>query len=427
MYRITLMVSVASISLYLDQAKASVVDTYGISPRSVALGNAATAGGDRAYAAYANPASLTNQDGTSVSVGYQLTKLNLKDLNDSSTDDQSGLPRSSYRASQASPLTGTNFGLNLALSPAFHFGVAAYLPSDNFGQLSGSAPNELNYLRFANRQQRPAIYTAFAARWHSFSIGIGSYYTLRAKGSLDMALNNKASAARFNLDMVPVLTPYGGLQWRQETSSGFWSLGASYRAAQETESKIDTRLAVGATGDDSSLTIPVTLQTRLVPFYDPEIFKLGFALRNGSIGFYTSIEWSRWSGFEAPLVYLDGEDIASLTQTPPGSNLSLDDTWSYRFGFAYQLTSFSELALRLGIEHHESANQSTGQEKVVDLNRTVIAMGAGLKVFESSLPEGRSAYLDICAQHSFLDEERLTITGSKVGGSTDTFLGGGSL
>ena len=79
------------------------------------------------------------------------------------------------------------------------------MPTENFGRLSGHSPNEVNYLRYGDRQERPAIYTAIATRFGNFAVGLGTYYTLKASGSLQMSLNNQSSAARLDLSLVPVL------------------------------------------------------------------------------------------------------------------------------------------------------------------------------------------------------------------------------
>lgn len=415
------LIAVSSASLY-----GNVVDTYGLSAKGTSLGNAFTAGGDSAFAAQTNPATLTNQEQSSVAIGYQVTSLSLKDLSSATTEDASGLPASDYQASEAKPVSGSSFGLNLALSKNVHFGLSGYMPTDSFGKLTGNAPNEVNYLRSADRQQRPAIYTAAAIKFGNLSVGLGTYYTLKADGTLQMSLNNKASAARFDLSMVPVISPYGGLQWQQATDFGSWSAGFFYRAAQSTKSNLDTYLAVGAIGEDSSATLPLAIQTSLVPFYDPELIRIGFNVQTSRLGVYSTIEFARWSKFEAPFIYLEGEDITSLTERNNPAELKLDDTIAYKLGSSYLIDDSQNLEVRMGLEHHQSATRSESISGIVDPTRTIVAFGAGMEILKSQLPEGKSAKLDVTYQRSILSE---TDVGSDAntavaGGYTDTVIGG---
>ena len=407
-------------------AAANVTDIYGSNPRGMSLGNATMSGGDGSFAAQSNPASLTEQDGSSVAVSFQMSQLSLKDLSAASTEDSSGLPASPYKASEADPISGNTVGLNLALAESLRLGLTAYMPNGNFGKLMGVAPNEVHYLRSGDAQERPAIYTAAALKFGRLSVGLGTYYTLKAEGSLQMALNNKASAARFNLNMVPVISPYGGLLWSQKTSFGAWSAGAFYRTAQSTKSEIDTYLAVGAVGDETSATLPMSIQTSLVPFYDPELYKIGFNVAAGRIKAYAAAELYRWSEFEAPLISLAGDDIASLTESNERAQLSLNDTYSYKAGLAYLLDDKTQTELRFGLEHHESATEGKAIVGLVDPSRSVIALGAGMNVLEGLLEEGKSAKIDFSYQRSILEDTNVDISDRSVtaGGYTDTLIGG---
>lgn len=404
----------------------NVSEIYGTNGKGIALGNAMTAGGDGAFAAQSNPAALFEQKGSQVALGFNFNQLSLNDLSSLSQEDRSGLPASPYRADKVDGITGNSVGLNLELSPVLRFGLSAYMPSGNFGKLVGVAPNDVHYLRGGDNQERPAIYTALAAKYGKISLGLGSYYTLRAEGTLQMALNNEASAARFALNMSPVMTPYGGILYRHNLESSTLSIGALYRGAQSTKSNIDTLLAVGAVGDNTSATLPVQIQTSLVPFYDPEIIRMGFKLSKGHFKTYFTSELSRWSQYKAPLIELKGADIASLTGLNERGSVTLQDTHAHKLGLAYLANSESNLEFRLGFEYHQSATEGKAMGGIVDPERNVIAMGIGADIFKGMLLPGKSASLDVSYQKSILRDIEVNYGDSfaNAGGYVDTLVAG---
>jgi hypothetical protein len=409
-------------------AHATAIDTYGISARSMALGNAALGGDNDAYQAFFNPASLTDAKKPTISVDYVFTDLKLNDLEDLRGPSPSGLPEDPFDEGDAGDLRGTSLGINLPLFQNVHGGLAGYMPNNNFGRLWGGSRNDVHYLRYSERQQRPAIYTALAARLPAgFAIGGGLYYTLRAEGILQMALAQTESAARFQLEMQPVFIPYGGIQWRQQWADQTFKLGAVYRAEQDEVSSIDTDLALNF--DDASL--PFSLETTLAPFYDPEIFRLGAAWETPRLGVYAAAEFARWSKYNPPSIGLTGDDIGMVSSPANAPQLELNDTWAYRTGVEWRqdLTTLTAGLWRLGLEHHTAATDGGQQRGVIDLERNVVALGFGLKLLPGVLDENREARFEIAYQRTLLTERSyLTATDSarrvNAGGTMHTLIGG---
>jgi len=405
-------------------AGASAIDTYGIGSRSISLGNASVTGTQDAYQAYSNPAALTDSDRPILSFDFMLTDLQLNDLGGLAEPSASGLPADRYQASRAEDLRGSTLGINLPLFEGVHFGLAGYMPSGNFGRIWGATSEDATYLRYSDRQQRPAIYTALAGRLPGgWSIGAGTYYTLRARGVLQMALAQEASAARFQLEMEPVLVPYGGIQWKYEQ----FKLGFVYRAEQGELSTIDTDLAINF----DRATLPFSLQTTLAPFYDPEMIRLGGAWESQSLAVYASAELSRWSSYVAPQITLSGADIGLVSQVSTPAQLNLRDTWAYRSGLEFRTTGFAgfENLWRIGFEHHTSAVSGNSASSIIDLTRNVIAVGYGLQVLEGILEGNRAARFEIAYQRTLLQDQTyrpLSDDAASVtaGGTMHTLVGG---
>ncbi|MFW7381903.1 MAG: OmpP1/FadL family transporter [Oligoflexus sp.] len=401
---------------------ASAADTYGIGARSVSLGNAAVTGSTDAYQAFSNPAALTDSDRPLLSFDFTVTDLRLNDLSGLAQNSPSGLPTDAYRASRANDLRGSSLGINLPLFEGVHFGLAGYMPNGNFGRIWGATSDDSTYLRYSDRQQRPAIYTALAARLGAgWSIGAGAYYTLKARGILQMALAQEASAARFQLEMEPILIPYGGIQWAGEK----FKFGLVYRAEQAETSMIDTDLAINF----DSASLPFSLQSTLAPFYDPEMFRFGGAYEGDTIRLYTSAEFSRWSGYLAPQLALSGADIGLVSQGSARPSLNLNDTWAYRGGIEFRAGRFADFEnlWRLGFEHHSSATGSRSPQSIVDLTRNVIALGYGLQVLEGVLADDRAARFEIAYQRTLLQDQTYrpeNAASVTAGGTMHTLVGG---
>lgn len=402
----------------------TAIDTYGIGARSIALGNATITGTQDAYQAYFNPAALTDSDRPLLSFDYLVTDLQLNDLDGLTAESASGLPSDNYRASRASDLRGTSLGINLPLFKAVHFGLAGYMPNGNFGRIWGGSSEDVSYLRYSDRQQRPAIYTALASRLPAgWSIGLGAYYTLRARGFLQMSLAQEASAARFQLEMEPIIIPYGGIQWSGE----HLKLGFVYRAEQDELSTISTDLAINF----DRATLPFALQTSLAPFYDPELFRFGAAWEGNMVSVYGSAELARWSRYRAPQIALSGEDIGLVSQSSPRQSLHLNDSWAYRAGIEFRTPSYLgfENLWRLGFEHHTAATNERSDQSIIDLNRNVIALGYGLQILEGMMADNRTARIEIAYQRTLLRNQTYRSVSSDArvvtaGGTMHTLVGG---
>lgn len=398
---------------------ANVFDSYGPNAASQALGNADTAGGDTVFAAYTNPARLVQAKRSEFGVNASLTRFHLSDL---ASAPGSQLPADRDRASIADDLQGTSFAVNLKLLEQLHFGLAAYMPQGSFGRIKGVSPYQSTYLRFGETQGKPAVYSALGLQLpYGFSVGAGAYYTLKAKGVLQLSLSDVESEGRIDLNMEPVVAPYFGIAWQ----SGALQLGATYRDAQETDSKIEAAFAFHT--DD--FTLPFNANTSLVPFYDPALFRIGASWSFASVQVLASFEQAFWSQYKLPLVNLSGKDVASISAESGNDSAHLRDTQAYRVGVIVPFTGPWQQALeyRGGLEWHTSANEKGSKSPIVDPARQVIA--SGLSTTFAVDDSGRKLRLDASYQHSFLQKtDRVSPKGAVIkvgsGHSIQTLSGG---
>ena len=349
-------------------ASANVFDTYGQGAATLAIGNATTAAGRSAYAAYTNPATLTNGTQNEVATHLLMTRFQLRDLPSESNDAWAEDRRQGNR-----DLQGATLGIHLKLSDALHFGLATYLPQGKVGRIRGLSPQQTTYLRYDGQEQKPVAFTALAWRVsEAFSIGGGAYYSLRARGSLQVNLAQDQSEGRLDLDMEPVIVPYGGILWQH----GLLKVGATYREAQESASEIDSSFTFSTT----EATLPFEARTSLVPYFDPAQTRLGVAWEDPAYSLYAAVERAAWSRYRAPIVNLSGPDVAAISAEGAGNSRSagLRDTEAYRLGFAKPLTqsTWGEMDVRFGYEYHTSAHRPGVRSTLVDPTRQVLALGS---------------------------------------------------
>ncbi len=405
--------------LFSSSAYATVFDTYGQSAGTIAIGNATTAGGTTTFAAYTNPALLINAKKNEISVQATVTQFHLQDIPDA---PGSNLSADKDRPSNADDLTGNSVGMNFTLTEGLHLGIAAYMPAGTFGNIKGVSPYQTTYLRFDEAQGKPAIYSAVGIELPAgFSIGLGAYYSLRAKGVIQIALSADESEGRVDLNMEPVIAPYGGLAW----TYGGYTLGAYYRDAQKTDSKIDASFQL--VNEDS--TLPFNATTSLIPFYDPAMFRFGAAGTFGETQLLFSFEQAAWSRFRTPLVALSGNDVAAISSEAAHRSANLRDTQAYRLGtiVPLHLIDHHDIDFRAGLEFHTSANRPHTKSPVVDPARQNAALGLVWKLPADS--KERRLGIEAAYQYANLSAvDRESAKGTPIhleaGHSIQTFVGG---
>ena len=97
------------------------------------------------------------------------------------------------------------------------------LPADTFLKVHAFTGDEITYLHFNEKQQRPEIYASLGyALSPSLSLGAGVYYSLTANGNMQMGLSDQDAQASFFLDVQPLFIPFTGVHL--ETSLGKWKI-----------------------------------------------------------------------------------------------------------------------------------------------------------------------------------------------------------
>jgi long-subunit fatty acid transport protein len=406
----------AALLLSSHQANGNVFDTYGQGAANLAVGNANTAAGRTAYAAYTNPATLTGSDRSEVSSQILFTRAKLRTI----PVADSAVRESLHQAKDHSE--GASLGIHLKLSDSLHFGLASYLPQGKIGRIRSQSPKETSYLRYDGEEQKPLAFTALAWKFNPyFSLGGGAYYSMRARGSLEVSLDPKASASRLDLDMEPVVVPYVGLLVQQSN----WKMGMTHRQAQTSVSTIDSSLAFST----EDATLPFEVRTSLVPFYDPAQTRIGFSIEKEQGTFFGSWEYSQWSSYRPPVLTLTGPDVATLSSETQVEDFGLSDTYAYRIGFAQPLADLGQgrVEARYGYEFHSPAQASYKTSRLLDPLRHALSIGSIFTFHQDE--SGRRLALEGAYQFSYLGSFRTYDANEakirkRAGSSLQTFVGG---
>lgn len=400
-------------------------DQYGLSPRGLATGNADMADADPVYAAFYNPAGVAEKGNRS---GLQMTyvNLNLKDLN---AGYQSGsdalLPTDTYRASEQEPLEALGFGLQTGLFPGVGFGIAGMVPREilNMRGLSGE---EVQYLQYHHRQKKPEIYFALGLDLpFGFSLGMGAYFTLAARGQVQVGLSDESSRGRLQLSTDPKVIPYGGLAWQGKLFSGTMKVASFYRQGHRSTVEVDSEFVAKT----DSFVLPTSIQSELSAFYDPALWRLGTSYLWSDYAVHLSYERSLWSRYRAPVLLLKGDDIATLTGSEgSGDRVDLSDAEALKFGTTMKHSWLPGGYVGLGVAQHFAAKSATTQSPVVDVDRQTFSVGFGGDVFDPLSESGDPMALSFGYQFSQLkDTSFVNAQGQRyvAGGQIHTLMVGG--
>lgn len=403
------------------------------SVRNMGLAGSANLTAPAAFSAKENPASLPVWKSTKFSFGYALTNTNLKDCNShEGTLPPSGMLSDSHKISDAEQVKIFSFGLSTPINSSISFGIAGTVPSGDMMKIHAFTANETTYLFYDDRKQRPEIFTSLGmALPKGIYAGVGIAYSLKASGTMQMAVSQDDAEARMVMGIRPAYMPFVGLLYQKifgKKNENEFLLGTIYRHEHSPETTINTDVRF----DIGMGAIPFSAISQLVAFYDPTIVGIGTALIMPEIKFFASMENIFWSKYQAPIIVLSGNDLGQLTDgTSAKSKIKLKDTWVYRIGTEIKnlinIDSFS-LSTRFGIEYHTSALKKNPEiVKVVDTEKTTFGLGFELKIPKLEYLINKSFDLNIATNFTRLNSK--TITGEagntiSIGGNIFTCAGG---
>lgn len=404
------LVAAALLAARPSSLRANAFDTFGFSPRSMAMGNAfAGVEGDIA-SIHHNPAGLAGLDGSAFlfSPLWQFASTKVRG-GDGSSAAMPASARSeavernaSLLADAEAPSTssGTTIGLGLKAGHRFGVGLALYLP----GRPDGSHFLDFNVIKYrffdsytpfdlqTSRMDRVVILPAAGLRvTDRLDVGLGMSILADATSSFITTIpldSSREVRMVSDLDIPPTGAPYAGLMLRPLERL---AMGLVYR--EEIKLKVsalaDTEVSVGF----GSLQFPVWLPLHItaITHFSPRQLDWGASYRIGSeLLLAADILFAQWSSYIPPFPEVTGIDPAAFEKVPEGLRPELPfvppvevarfkNTLTPRIGAEWK--RWAPLALRAGLGFEPSpVPEQTGTSNILDADRVVVSAGGSFRL-----------------------------------------------
>ncbi|OFZ48261.1 MAG: hypothetical protein A2381_08485 [Bdellovibrionales bacterium RIFOXYB1_FULL_37_110] len=402
------------------QMYATISDTFGINPETLSLARSNIYSQSNVYAAKDNPAGLSKLSRPAFSISYFYTNFNLANANQGRISPASSrIVDDQYDSSKASSIKNSIVSLAIPLFDNLAFGLTGLLPTTTLATVYTSTKNEVRYLLYDDRSQRPEIYSSLGYKLSKhFSIGAGLFYSVKADGTVQIGMSTTDADARTLLELTPELIPFGSMNFDFD----HLTLGMFYRAPQKAKTTIkydiDFAVPVGS--------VPFTGGSSLVAYYDPQILGLGASYSiNAKNTLHTSVRKSFWSSYTPPIIRLSGKDLESYTSgNYIFDRVRLKD--SYDVGVGYEIkktnlaTSFQN-NFKWGLAYHESALPDHPQSlAVVDTDRVDISTGTDFlfgpmgKFLHSGLTLNLGLVYSILKKQTLISDSQVVQVGKNI-------------
>ncbi len=382
------------------------VDTYGIGARATALGGAYAANAEGPYAAYYNPAGLTQLDGPVVSAGimvidpdlkvknYQVQNNNLQNFGPTDTSDES------------SNLYPPHLGFAMPINNNWSFGVSAYAPFGlHLEWESDATKNPMAYNCYESWYERKVVTpTASYSVNENLSLGFGVSLGRSSAGKEYKVFDMKnpvsvkkgvapdyGEAANLQADMTDDFN-YSGNVGLMYTPNEEWSIGLTYRS--QSDADFDGDLDIKDVPGEVEKAIQTKTSETLNNEYDismedvdhPDQVQFGVRFRPyDAISMEFDLVWTRWSMVEEQTVELDNSDDATeylLDDDKIVYKRDWEDTRQVRVGVEWQASDI--VTMRGGYFYDPSPiPDSSFDAQWPDADKKTYSLGAGFELNEN--------------------------------------------
>lgn len=385
------------ISLIPD-ARANIGENYGFGSRTAALGGAAAAAEQDAYAAYSNPAGLSGPSERRLKIGFGLLDMvpdilpitNVVVENNYVSDkspDRTGTVDTDYRAT-----FGQVLGLSYILDPEWHrlaFGFTAFIPLEQLGYFDSGEVYAPEYFLLRSRTQRPQFDLGLSMELSpGLSLGFGLHmaYSLTANSSVFLQSDStKPSSLRLGASLTPKLSPTLGLFFNP--SPGL-SLGSVIRFPVRSPAEVNLQSGVRLTTFLPALDVNFLGSSAI--FYDPLSIETGLNWKVfDDTRLHLQLDYQAWSQYETPALQVADPSIGDCQGTPctPGFTVSPSNNPTFAFRdiviprVGIEKTA-GNLAFRAGYSYRPSVLQtlSVGAGNYLDPSRHEFSLGLGVAI-----------------------------------------------
>jgi long-chain fatty acid transport protein len=398
---------------------ANPADTFGLTSRSTAMGGAVSAGVADTSANYYNPSGLVLSEAIQLSIGAVHIAPELR-----SGDEPQPLP--SIDAWQAGLVIPGH-----VLEVPVAVGLATQVAGNRLSRIVTFTEDDQRWFIYDNRPEQIYLAANVALRptsWLSLGAGFALLAstdgTMHVTGSAEQPLGETTeydSALEHEVvaDLTSVRYPLFGAT---VLAAEWLDIALSYRGEGSVTLNVDSEIK-GDVVFGPLLTIPVeyVLLSETVQSFVPRQVTLG--TRYGALpefDVHLDLTWIDWSAFPSPVSATSSELSADLPQgfdsllpdLPPATALRsayLSDRVVPRLGAEWRSADRNSVrwALRAGYVYEASPRSDESANHLLDGDRHVLSIGAGVGVFDFG-PTGRGPLrIDVHGQLGLVEERRL--------------------
>ncbi|MBI2379001.1 MAG: hypothetical protein HYV07_33710 [Deltaproteobacteria bacterium] len=366
-----------------SSAEGHPADLYGLGPRAIAMGGAATSIAKDSSAAYYNPALLSGAPRVGFELGYSASLPSLRlDGHDVGVDSSHGF--------QGGALLGGEL-----LDRRVGFALTLALPDDLISRVRTRRESQPRFVLFDNLPQRLVVATTLAVELiDGLSFGAGLTYIASTRGTLEVRGSVSASkeeltrlVSAVDVTFSSVRTPTLGLAFAR----GPIRLGLTFREQFVLELDLDVKVEGQVTlGDDELVLVEdgsFLLDSFNTDLFSPRQVALGVAYEAETWLVAFDLTYAQWSRFPAPvsrialdfdLEGLDFEVPIPAAPVEPG----LSDILVPRVGLEAQVLSSSAIILRGRAGYSYSPTPTPpqlGRTNYVDSDKHTVSVGVGIE------------------------------------------------
>ena len=407
--------------------RAGNVDTYGIGAKATALGGAFSAYADDPFAAYYNPAGLTQIEKPTLSMGANVVKpvIRVYDYRVTGMDYvPDGVVGPANMYDQSRLLVVPHLGFAMPIGEGFSAGVAAYVPYGldiqwkkdvaATGLGSGFCCNPGSYNSYRSYYLREVVSPTLAYKFHDkFSVGAGLSFGKSKSGVERLAfsplssLHNKRVITELDDDFNWSFNV--GLMYKPVD---FLVFGLTYRGRTDTKFEGTTKMKgvggeITVMTEGGPLTVPLSnTKVRAKTEIDhPEQIQAGIRyIPSEKISIEADVTWTHWSvidgytvKFNRPFLNVPALGPMNPAKTSEYFKRDWDDTIQFRLGAEWKVNTM--IALRGSYLYDPTPiPDRTMDIQWPDADKHTFALGTGLNFGRISV--------DATIQYTWIPEKR---------------------
>ena len=333
------------------ELKASYPDFFGTSPFTQAIGNQANLDQINPSNNYYIPASLAHATTPSTSISLGAMSTDFEEIKNIVVKNRSG--SDTFRRGDVSTdykhprYTAIHLALPVSFKIKSALGISYFSPLGNILEVDSGSANLPEYVMYRSRHKRPLVYINYALALNDrFSLSLGTHFGFQStsRAYTQVSLNGADYGSSSQVYSEISSTMGGILSLLKKTEDQYFYF--SYQ--QQMKSNIAAEV-FGEINDPTGLLFSITLNSMI--YYDPHIFRMGWAKTQKRISLFLSLEHQLWKQYKPPTITIvrnsgiiqpsdnyDHFKTKNITIPKLGLSYAFSQRWSLLTGLSFRPT-----------------------------------------------------------------------------------------